>query len=103
MYFFVAGLSLESLLKIDNGFIIEWFLFISSFVIFCIGIFNYFRHKKMILETKNTSAIIKWNIMGNEKRLDQRVLGHSIQNQCHGLGFRQNFPGNTSIHKDFRK
>ena len=46
MYFFVAGLSLESLLKIDNGFIIEWFLFISSFVIFCIGVFNYFKHKK---------------------------------------------------------
>ena len=52
MYFFVAGLSLESLLKIDNSFIIEWFLFISSFVIFCIGIFNYFRHKKMILENE---------------------------------------------------
>lgn len=48
MYFFVAGLSLESLLKIENSFIIEWFLFISSFVIFCIGIFNYFKHKKMI-------------------------------------------------------
>ena len=48
MYFFVAGLSLESLLKIENSFIIEWFLFISSFVIFLIGIFNYFKHKKMI-------------------------------------------------------
>lgn len=52
MYFFVAGLSLESLLKIENSFIIEWFLFISSFVIFCIGIFNYFKHKKMILENE---------------------------------------------------
>ena len=52
MYFFIAGLSLESLLKIDNSFMIEWFLFISSFVIFCIGIFNYFRHKKMILENE---------------------------------------------------
>lgn len=48
MYFFIAGLSLESLLKIDNSFIIEWFLFTSSFGIFCIGIFNYFKHKKMI-------------------------------------------------------
>ena len=48
MYFFVAGLSLESLLKIENSFIIEWFLFISSFVIFCIGVLNYFKHKKMI-------------------------------------------------------
>ncbi|MBX9806711.1 MAG: DUF202 domain-containing protein [Flavobacteriaceae bacterium] len=52
MYFFIAGLSLESLLKIDNSFIIEWFLFISSFVIFCIGLFNYFKHKKMILENE---------------------------------------------------
>lgn len=52
MYFFVAGLSLESLLKIENSFIIEWFLFISSFVIFCIGIFNYFKHKKMILDNE---------------------------------------------------
>ena len=52
MYFFVAGLSLESLLKIENSYIIEWFLFISSFVIFCIGIFNYFSHKKMISDNE---------------------------------------------------
>jgi putative membrane protein len=52
MYFFVAGLSLESLFKIDNSFMIEWFLFISSIVIFCIGVFNYFKHKKMILENE---------------------------------------------------
>ncbi len=52
MYFFVAGLSLESLLKIENSFIIEWFLFISSFVIFCIGVLNYYKHKKMILENE---------------------------------------------------
>ena len=52
MYFFIAGLSLESLLKIDNSFMIEWFLFISAFVIFCIGVFNYFKHKKMIVENE---------------------------------------------------
>lgn len=52
MYFFVAGLSLESLLKIDNSFMIEWFLFVSSFVIFCIGVLNYFKHKKMIIENE---------------------------------------------------
>ena len=38
MYFFIAGLSLESLLKIENSYIIEWFLFISSIVIFCVGL-----------------------------------------------------------------
>lgn len=52
MYFFIAGLSLESLLKIENSFMIEWFLFFSSFIIFCIGIFNYFHHKKMISENE---------------------------------------------------
>jgi putative membrane protein len=52
MYFFIAGLSLESLLKIENSFIIEGFLFISSFMIFCVGIFNYFKHKKMILDNE---------------------------------------------------
>ena len=52
MYFFVAGLSLESLLNIENSFIMEWFLFISSFVIFCIGILNYFKHKKMIFDNE---------------------------------------------------
>lgn len=52
MYFFIAGLSLESLLKIENSFMIEGFLFISSFVIFCIGLINYFKCKKMILENE---------------------------------------------------
>jgi putative membrane protein len=52
MYFFIAGLSIESLLKIENSFLIEWFLFISSFMIFCIGVFNYYKHKKMILENE---------------------------------------------------
>lgn len=52
MYFFIAGLSLETLLKIDNSFMIEWFLFISSFAIFGIGVFNYFKHKKMIFDNE---------------------------------------------------
>ena len=52
MYFFIAGLSLESLLKIDNSFMIEWLLFTSAFVIFCIGISNYFSHKKMISDNE---------------------------------------------------
>jgi putative membrane protein len=48
MYFFIAGLSLESLLKIDYSFIIECFFFISSLIIFCIGVINYYMQKKMI-------------------------------------------------------
>ena len=52
MYFFIAGLSLKSLLKVDNSFIIEISFFLSSFLIFIIGVFNYFKHKKMILENE---------------------------------------------------
>ncbi|WP_269242841.1 DUF202 domain-containing protein [Flavobacterium limnophilum] len=48
MYFFIAGLSLESLLKVEYSFGIEIFFFTSSFILFLIGVFNYFKHKKMI-------------------------------------------------------
>jgi putative membrane protein len=52
MYFLIAGLSLKNLLKIENSTVIEVFLFIISFVILVLGIFNYFKHKKSILENK---------------------------------------------------
>lgn len=52
MYFLIAGLSLKNLLKIENSSIIEILLFAVSFVIFVLGIANYFKHKKSILESK---------------------------------------------------
>jgi putative membrane protein len=52
MYFFIAGLSLESLLKVANSFVIESFFFIISVLIFFIGLFNFFKHKKMIIESE---------------------------------------------------
>jgi putative membrane protein len=52
MYFFIAGLSLESLLNMTNSIAIEIFFFTSSFIIFLIGIINYFRQKKMINESE---------------------------------------------------
>jgi putative membrane protein len=52
MYFLIAGLSLKNLLKIENSTAIEIGLFIVSFAIFVIGIVNYFKHKKSILENK---------------------------------------------------
>lgn len=52
MYFLIAGLSLKNLLKIENSSIIEIALFTASFVIFILGIVNYFKHKKSILENK---------------------------------------------------
>lgn len=52
MYFLIAGLSLRSLLKIENGLLIEIALFITSFIIFVFGTVNYFKHKKSISENK---------------------------------------------------
>lgn len=52
MYFFVAGLSIGSLIKTEYSLIIEISFFISSFLILIIGIFNYFRHKRMILKNE---------------------------------------------------
>jgi putative membrane protein len=52
MYFLIAGLSLRNLLKIENSLLIEIVLFITSFIIFVYGVFNYFKHKKSILENK---------------------------------------------------
>jgi putative membrane protein len=52
MYFLIAGLSLKNLLKIENSSFIEIVLFTVSFVIFVLGIANYFKHKKTILENK---------------------------------------------------
>lgn len=52
MYFFIAGLSLENLLKVEHNYSIEMFFFISSFVLFCVGVFNYFKHKKNIRDNE---------------------------------------------------
>ena len=52
MYFLIAGLSLHNLLKVENSFLIEIALFITSFVILVFGTLNYFKHKKSIAENK---------------------------------------------------
>lgn len=59
LYFFIAGLSLKSLLNINDSIIIEISFFTSSFIIFLIGVLNYFKQKKMIHENKKDIKIIK--------------------------------------------
>ena len=51
-HFLMAGLSLTKLLLIENGLFIEIGLFVASFVIFVLGTFNFFKHRKSILENK---------------------------------------------------
>ncbi len=52
MYFSVAGLSTRNLLKIDNSIFIEISFYLVSVSIFIIGIFNYFKQKKIISENE---------------------------------------------------
>jgi putative membrane protein len=52
MYFLIAGLSLQNLLKVENSFMIEIALFTVSGIILVIGVFNYFKHKKSISENR---------------------------------------------------
>ncbi|WP_338407788.1 DUF202 domain-containing protein [uncultured Flavobacterium sp.] len=52
MYFFIAGLSANALLKVEHSSIIEMSFFICSFLILLVGIINYFKHKKMISENE---------------------------------------------------
>lgn len=52
MYFLIAGLSLRNLLKIENSEAIEIALLLLSFLILVLGIANFFKHKKSVLENK---------------------------------------------------
>ncbi|MEJ8819107.1 DUF202 domain-containing protein [Lacibacter sp. H407] len=48
LYFLIAGLSINSLLKLEHSYIFEISFFVASFGLFVTGIINYFRQKKMI-------------------------------------------------------
>lgn len=48
LYFLVAGLSLRGLLKMEDGIVLEYSLFSVSLGTLSFGIFNFFRHRKMI-------------------------------------------------------
>ncbi|UQD56613.1 DUF202 domain-containing protein [Flavobacterium sp. K5-23] len=52
MYFSVAGLSTRNVLKIENGVLLEISFYAISLAILILGIVNFFKHKKMILENE---------------------------------------------------
>jgi putative membrane protein len=52
MYFLMAGLTLQNLFTMGNFVLFEVILFIISGVVFVLGIFNYFSHKKSIKESE---------------------------------------------------
>ena len=52
MYFSVAGLSTRNVLKIENGVIIEYSFYFVGFLILVLGLINFFKHQKLILENR---------------------------------------------------
>ncbi len=52
MYFLMAGLTLQNLFHGDKYAFFEILLFIISAVVIVLGIFNYFRHKKLINQSE---------------------------------------------------
>ncbi len=48
LYFLVAGLSLKSLLKLDNSLLFQITFYVVSFSTMVIGVYNYFKQKRLI-------------------------------------------------------
>lgn len=52
LYFLVAGLSIKSLLHVENNRFFEIPFFIISAILFVTGILNYFKQKKLIADSE---------------------------------------------------
>lgn len=50
LYFLIAGLSLESLLKMGNNIVVEILFFGMAIALFIAGVYNFFKQKKAIKE-----------------------------------------------------
>ena len=50
LYFLIAGLSIESLLKLENSLLIELSFFPAAVALFIIGLYNFFKQKRAIKE-----------------------------------------------------
>jgi putative membrane protein len=48
LYFLVAGLSLKSLLKLENSLLFQIIFYVVSFSTMIIGVYNYFKQKRLI-------------------------------------------------------
>jgi len=48
LYFLVAGLSLKSLLKLENSLLFQITFYVVSFSTMIIGVYNYFKQKRLI-------------------------------------------------------
>lgn len=53
LYFFIAGISIESILEIEFKNYIEIIFYVISALLFIVGIVNYFTQKNIIIKNKN--------------------------------------------------
>ena len=63
LYFLIAGLSIRSLLQLENSLVFELSFFIASFALLVTGIINYFRQKKMIDDSEKHVGDYKINYL----------------------------------------
>lgn len=61
LYFFIAAISVESVLKIEDSVYIELLFFIISALIFILGNINFFKQKRIILENEKNIGDYKTN------------------------------------------
>ena len=52
LYFLVAGLTINSLIHVKNGYIVKWSLWIFAALILTVGILKYLRNKNKIRESE---------------------------------------------------
>ena len=67
LYFLVAGLSIRSLLKMEDSIALEFTFFIVGFVILFIGVFNYFRQKAIIKASERNVGNYKDEFMNGDE------------------------------------
>lgn len=56
LYFSIAGLSLNDLLKINNSFVIDCLFFVISGIILTFGLVNYFIQRSIIIKSEKYIA-----------------------------------------------
>lgn len=64
LYFFIAGLSAQNLLKIKNAPFVEISLYTVSIILLILGILNFFKHKKMIFKNEKNIGDYKMDYYG---------------------------------------
>lgn len=52
MYFFVAGLSIDSFFSFEETHLVMWFLFIIALILILFGIVNFLKNRKIVQESE---------------------------------------------------